>query len=61
MGLEWFMIPSKITQARMSAEAFRLSVYGTYKTNTLIYRICSFLGNQEDIIIDFVEIGCCNK
>lgn len=55
MSLEWFMIPDEFTQARMKPESIRLSIYGTYKTNNLIYRICSYLGNQEDVTIEFTR------
>lgn len=53
MGLEWYMIPDEFTQARMKPEWIRLSLYGTYKTNKLIHLMCIFLGNQEDIVIEF--------
>ena len=53
MGLLWFMVPDEFTQARMSKNMLKLSIYGTYETNSLIYSICTFLGNQEDVIIEF--------
>jgi hypothetical protein len=53
MEFQWFMIPDEFIQARMFPGKFKFSIYGTYKTNSLIYIICMFLGNQEDLVIDF--------
>lgn len=52
MGLEWYMNPNEFSQARR-LPGRRLCLYGTYKTNSLIYIICTFLGNQEDVVIEF--------
>ena len=50
---KWYMISDEFNQARRLSNQIRLDLYGTYKTNFVMYIICMFLGNQEDIIIDF--------
>ena len=50
---DWFIISDEFIQARLLPNQTKLSIYGTYKTNKLIYKICCNLGNHCDIIIEF--------
>lgn len=49
----WYYYPDPFVAARLLSSHLTLKTFGTYNSNPMMKLICSYLGNHNDVIIEF--------
>ena len=54
--LPWYYFPDGFVSARLKPEHIILGIFGTHFRNKLVRLICSYLGNHNNVIVEFGSI-----